>query len=124
MPTPTSRQRFDDYRETVRVRNAEKLPPKRHHGSERSAPKLGSRDRGFWELVREFWRLIGPHHRQILIALFFLTIAIGLRLVPPVGTKLAIDCVLTDPAKPLPAWLDALEIPTDKMQRLVWNAAT
>lgn len=120
MPTPTSRRRFDAYRETVRKRNADKARPTGHHGRDRSAHKLGDRERGFWELIREFWKLIGPHHRQIGIALFFLTIGIGLRLIPPVGTKLAIDCVLTDPAKPIPTWLSSLDLPSDKMQRLVW----
>lgn len=36
-----------------------------------------------------------------------LTVSIGLRLIPPLGTKFAIDSVLTDPPKPLPGWLDA-----------------
>ena len=122
MPTPSSRHRFDEYRETVRQRKVDKSRPVGHHGRERSAIKIGDRDRGFWELIREFWRLIGPHHRQIYVALFFLTIAIGLRLVPPVGTKLAIDCVLTDPPAALPAVLESFELPTDKMQRLLWIA--
>lgn len=123
MPTPTSRHRFDDYLESVRQRNAAKVRPTSHHGPDRTPQKLGTKDRGFWELISEFWSLIRPHHRQVFIALFFLSIAIGLRLVPPVGTKLAIDCVLTDPPKPLPAWLTAYELPTDKMQRLLWIAA-
>ncbi|MCS7467059.1 ABC transporter ATP-binding protein/permease [Stieleria sp. ICT_E10.1] len=123
MPTLPSRHRFDDYRQTVRQRNAEKVRPTGHHGAARSAVKLGTRERGFWELIREFWKLIGPHRRQIVVALFFLSIAIGLRLIPPVGTKLAIDCVLTDPPKPLPSWLAEFDWPTDKMQRLLWIAA-
>ena len=123
MPTLPSRHRFDDYRQTVRQRNAEKVRPTGHHGAARSAIKLGTRERGFWELIREFWKLIGPHRRQIVVALFFLSIAIGLRLVPPVGTKLAIDCVLTDPPQPLPSWLAEFDWPTDKMQRLLWIAA-
>ncbi|MCO8123784.1 ABC transporter ATP-binding protein/permease [Stieleria sp. TO1_6] len=124
MPIPTSRRRFATYRETVRQRIASNEPPPRHRGPDRPAQKLGTRERGFWELIREFWRLIGPHQRQIVVALLFLTIAIGLRLVPPVGTKLAIDCVLTDPPKPLPTWLDSFAVPSDKMLRLVWIAVT
>ncbi|QDV46657.1 Putative multidrug export ATP-binding/permease protein [Stieleria neptunia] len=123
MPTLPSRHRFDDYRQTVRQRNTEKVRPTGHHGAARSAIKLGTRERGFWELIREFWKLIGPHRGQIVVALFFLSIAIGLRLVPPVGTKLAIDCVLTDPPKPLPSWLAEFDWPTDQMQRLLWIAA-
>ena len=122
MPTSPSRRRFDDYRQTVRHRNAAEVRSTGHHGRERNAQKIGDRDRKFWELIREFWRLIGPHHRQIIVALFVLTIGIGLRLMPPVGTKLAIDCVLTDPAKPIPLWLNSLQLPDDKMQRLLWIA--
>ncbi|QEG02026.1 Putative multidrug export ATP-binding/permease protein [Stieleria maiorica] len=123
MPTLPSRHRFAAYRQKVRQRNAQKIRPTGHHGGDRSAVKWGERERTFWELIGEFWKLVGPHRRQIIIALFFLTIAIGLRLVPPVGTKLAIDCVLTDPPKPLPAWLAEFGWPSDKMQRLVWIAA-
>jgi ATP-binding cassette subfamily B protein/subfamily B ATP-binding cassette protein MsbA len=123
MSIHSSRSRFADYRRDVRVRNARKEPPPRHHSASRHPVKLGDRDRGFWELIREFWALVGPHHRQIMIALAFLTVAIGLRLIPPLGTKLAIDSVLTDPPKPLPAWMDAFTLPTGKMDRLLWIAA-
>lgn len=123
MPIQSSRRRFNDFRETVRRRKVEKTRPPRHHGPDRPAVKLGDRDRSFWELIREFWSLLKPHHNQIFIALLFLTFGIGLRLIPPVGTKLAIDCVLTDPPKPLPSWIAAYELPDDKMQRLLWIAA-
>ncbi|MCA9137171.1 MAG: ABC transporter ATP-binding protein, partial [Planctomycetales bacterium] len=122
MTITSSRNRFDDYRETVRKRNADKVRPTGHHGADRSGQKLGERDRGFLELIGEFWKLVGPHHRQIILALSLLTFAIGLRLIPPIGTKLAIDCVLTEPAKPLPWWMESMELPGDKMQRLIWIA--
>ena len=118
MSIPRSRTRFEDYRQSVRERNAQKKPPQRHHGSGQNPKKLGPRERSFWELIQEFWRLVRPHRGQILVALVFLTVAIGLRLLPPVGTKLAIDCVLTDPPKPLPVWLQSLDLPSDPMLRL------
>ncbi|OYP29841.1 ABC transporter ATP-binding protein [Rhodopirellula sp. MGV] len=124
MSIQPSRDRFREYRDTVRKRNTEKQPRSQRgggfHGSSTPTKKLGNRERGFWELIKEFWRLVRPHRRQISVALFFLTIAIGLRLIPPLGTKLAIDCVLTDPPKPLPAYLDGIVLPSDKMTRLLW----
>jgi len=115
-----SRRRFADYRETVR---------QRHQGSKksgttagktesnadvdssqtvRSRKKIGDRERSFWELFKAFWGLIAGHRSTIMASLGFLTIGIALRLIPPLGTKLAIDSVLTAPARPLPQWLDAI----------------
>lgn len=118
----SSRHRFTDYRDKVRQRRASKQPPMRHHGSGRAAVKLGERERGFWELIGAFWRLITPHHSSIIVAMAFLTIGIGLRLIPPLGTKLAIDSVLTEPAKPLPDWISGFDLPSGKMERLLWIA--
>jgi ATP-binding cassette subfamily B protein/subfamily B ATP-binding cassette protein MsbA len=125
MSATTSRRRFSDYRETIRRRHADKerATPRGPHGRDRNAKKLGDRERGVWELVASFWRLVKPHRRQILFALGVLTIGIGLRLLPPVGTKLAIDCVLSEPAKPLPWWLESLALPSDRMERLIWIAS-
>lgn len=115
MPSEPSRTRFAEYQETVRKRNAKDTSadgtPATHGRRERSAKKLGERDRGFWELFRSFLDLTASHRGQILGALFFLTIGIVLRLVPPLGTKLAIDCALTSPPKPLPGWLDSVVNP-------------
>jgi len=118
MPTLPSRIRFAKYRQTVRERNRN---PKAndpssghrgghhgggHHGdSAGGGKKLGTRSRGFFELFREFWRLLGPHRSAVVGSLSILTIAILLKLVPPYGTKLAIDSVLTDPPKPLPSMI-------------------
>ncbi len=126
MPTETSRRRFTEYRQKVRERNAKgaKPPSHGHHHSreDRHVRKLGDRDRGFFELLRSFWALIAAHHKRVIFAIVMLTFGIFLRLIPPVGTKLAIDTVLTSPPKPLPAWLEALPFPTDPMQRLIWIA--
>ena len=122
MPTDPSRIRFDQYRKTVRQRNARgKRPPNRGH-HDRSAKKLGERERNFRELLLAFWKLISPHRAQIVSALGLLTIGIGLRLIPPLGTKLAIDSALTTPPKPLPSWLSSLPIPTAPMD-LLWMIA-
>ena len=104
MPTDPSRSRFEQYRETVRKRNASGEVPLRDH-RDRNPKKLGDRERNFWELLRAFWGLISQQRPQIASALTLLTIGICLRLVPPLGTKLAIDSALTAPPKPLPSWL-------------------
>ena len=119
MPTQPSRHRFSEYRQNVRERNASGERPKPHGQGERNPKKLGERDRKFWELFSQFLTLTAKHRRQIVIALGLLTIGIGLRLIPPLGTKLAIDSALTSPPKALPAWLQALPLPTDPMNLLL-----
>jgi ATP-binding cassette, subfamily B, bacterial len=103
MPIESSRRRFSKYREIVRQRHADPTPSTPHH-RETSPKKLGERDRKFIELFGHFWRLTRPQRHSIVTALFLLTIAIVLRLIPPLGTKLAIDSALTRPANPLPDW--------------------
>jgi ATP-binding cassette subfamily B protein/subfamily B ATP-binding cassette protein MsbA len=127
MPSDPSRSRFIEYRETVRQRNAKNGDSKNGQSppaKEKSKKKIGERDRGFWELFRAFWGLTAAHRGQIFAALFFLTIGIALRLVPPLGTKLAIDCALTAPPKPLPVWLETLSLPDSRMGLLVVIAVT
>ncbi|MEM9365728.1 MAG: ABC transporter ATP-binding protein [Planctomycetota bacterium] len=106
MAVEASRTRFATYRETVRERNrsgrVDRHPVDGSGDAGGSSRKLGTRDRKFLELFRSFWGLVSDSRGSIAIALGLLTISIGLRLIPPLGTKLAIDCVLTKPASPLP----------------------
>lgn len=118
MPILPSRLRFDDYRQTVRERHNSTKDGKSgdqgrsgaspHGDPDRSRKKIGDRERSFIELFGEFWRLIDGHRGTIVGALVFLTISISLRLIPPLGTKLAIDSVLTRPPHPLPKWMAEL----------------
>jgi len=128
MPVIPSRIRFDRYRETVRARNRASKEPASprgdHHGDElradgeeSKARKLGHRQRGFFELLVAFWGLLGSQRRSVVAALSVLTVAIFLKLIPPYGTKLAIDSVLTDPPRPLPELLQRW-LPSD------WSAAS
>ncbi|WP_442507667.1 ABC transporter ATP-binding protein [Novipirellula sp. SH528] len=121
MPIEPSRSRFSSYREKIRQRNSRAKTPESHsyHGSGRSARKLGTRERGFWELFREFIRLIKSYHRQIAGSIALLTVGIVLRLIPPVGTKLAIDSALSTPRKPLPDWTAVLGFPTEPFSLLL-----
>jgi ATP-binding cassette subfamily B protein len=123
MPTLPSRNRFTQYRQKIRERNAsgERLRP--HGHADRNPKKLGERDRKFWELFKEFLGLTSGHRRQIVIALSLLTLGIGLRLIPPYGTKLAIDSALTTPPKPLPQWLGSSLMSDSPMDLLYAIAA-
>ncbi|MEM9645674.1 MAG: ABC transporter ATP-binding protein, partial [Planctomycetota bacterium] len=108
MPVQPSRQRFDEYRDQVRERNAKGKSASTHpHGGERSSKKLGDRERKFLELFRSFLALVRPQRRNVAIAMALLTVGIFMRLIPPLGTKLAIDSALTTPPKQLPAWFES-----------------
>lgn len=117
MPTSPSRSRFAEYQRSVRERNvgAQAAP---QHGRSGNPKKIGVRQRGSWELFREFLRLSSGHRRQIWLALGLLTLATGLRLIPPYGTKLAIDSALTSPPQPLPPVLQSLPFPSSPLPLL------
>ncbi|WP_164103853.1 ABC transporter ATP-binding protein [Candidatus Laterigemmans baculatus] len=121
MPAQSSRSRFSKYRQKVRERQRSKEPvPASPHGSGAGGSrKLGERQRGFLELFGEFWRLLRGHRHQVVASLVILTVAVLLRLIPPAGTKLAIDSVLTDPPRPLPDFLQGWPLPSDPMGLLV-----
>ena len=101
MPTKPSRSRFSEYRQSVRDRHTGGQRPPNHGHGDRNPKKLGERDRKFRELFLQFLALTTKHRGQIITALGLLTIGIGLRLIPPLGTKLAIDSALTSPPKTL-----------------------
>ena len=119
MPTKPSRSRFSEYRQSVRDRHTGGQRPPNHGHGDRNPKKLGERDRKFRELFLQFLALTTKHRGQIITALGLLTIGIGLRLIPPLGTKLAIDSALTSPPKTLPGWLQALPLPTNPMNLLL-----
>ncbi|MEM1068794.1 MAG: ABC transporter ATP-binding protein [Planctomycetota bacterium] len=124
MPIQPSRIRFADYRDKVRQRNEDGNTPPQHAKRERSPTKLGEKDRKVWELLKAFWQLTSTHRRQIVFSLSLLTVAIGLRLVPPLGTKLAIDSALTTPPKPLPQVFQSIPLPESEMGLLVVISVT
>lgn len=107
MPTDPSRSRFTEYRDTVRERNRTSVADKSAK-SERSPKKIGTRDRKFLELFGSFWSLIAAHRPTVLASLALLTVSIGLRLIPPLGTKLAIDSALSTPPRPLPEFIQPI----------------
>jgi ATP-binding cassette subfamily B protein/subfamily B ATP-binding cassette protein MsbA len=94
----SSRSRFRDF-----VRDL--------HGNPSSSPsdaKSSTRPqhRSFWQLFRQFWKLLGARRRHIAVALALVTVSSLLKLAPPAATKLVIDYVL--PGHSLPGRLPIL----------------
>ncbi len=122
-----SRKRYADYRLESRNRPPDRDGGGGFHGSDgppAKQRKLGSEQRSFWNLFLSFLRLIGPHRPAIYFSLGTLTISTLLGLLPPAGTKLAIDYVLADNPLPLPAWTTGWPIPEDPHNRLIVLAAS
>lgn len=117
MPNPTSRARYQEYLEEIRARakkqNEDKLAQKKEKSSQRS----------FWQLLRAFWGQLREHRGKVIFSLATLTLSTLLSLLPPAGTKFAIDYVLTDPPLPVPQWLGNL-LPEDiSRMGLLWVIA-
>ena len=124
---PTSRFEYRDYLAEISKRRKEKSSGEvdsfhsTMSGQEKDA--LVSRShRSFWKLFTSFWVLLRGFRGKILFGLGTVTIATILALIPPLGTKLAIDCALTVPTKPLPSWLRGTLGQPEPMLLLVWIA--
>lgn len=124
MPNSLSSRRFAEYRQQIRERKNVKEPVESHpHGAAGGPPavsrKLGERQRKFGELFVRFWGLLRGHRGPVLAAMAMLTVSTVLRLIPPAGTKVVIDSVLTDPPRPLPEVLGWLPLPSSGFGLLV-----
>lgn len=118
MPTSTSRQRFLDYRNELAERRSNE---KSRHNT--NAPDNEERQqRTFWQLLSQFWGIIKGHRGKVILAMGTLTVATLLALIPPAGTKFAIDYVLTEPGQPIPSWLTNL-LPNLTKMGLLWLIA-
>jgi ATP-binding cassette subfamily B protein len=126
LPLRSSRRRYQDYRAKLKQRRAKKDDSPApavagHGGAAQAAPATGPgepkphkpRSRSFWRLFREFWRLLGGHHRTIALVLVSATISTVFGLMPLYGTKIVFDGVLRDPPLPsqLPAWVNLPQDP-------------
>ncbi len=109
MSLPSSRQRFRDYQQELAERRRLGQPPGRHHSDHPDQMSAAPSHRSFWTLLAKFWKELGEHRHRVVLALVTLTISTLLGLMPPAGTKLAIDYVLTEPRQELPpevsSWL-------------------
>ena len=124
---PTSRFEYRDYLAEISKRHKEKSSGEvdsfhsTMSGKEKDA--LVSRShRSFWKLFTSFWGLLRGFRGKILFGLGTVTIATILALIPPLGTKLAIDCALTVPTRPLPIWVSGTLGQPSPMLLLVWIA--
>ncbi|MCA9193696.1 MAG: ABC transporter ATP-binding protein [Planctomycetales bacterium] len=115
MSRQSSRQRYQDYLSEVSQRRI------KEQSRQSSEPKT-TKTRGFWTLLKQFWNLLAGHQKSVIFALLTLTFSTLLSLLPPAGTKLAIDYVLTDPPQPLPEWIKTY-LPGITGMRLLWCIA-
>ncbi len=129
----SSRNRFQEYLLSVRERKGKPsaVASWSHHGGSetsvvvRESSKESSKDivagsaRSFGRLFFEFLRLLDGHRGRILLGLMALICSTVLGLLPPLGTKLAIDSVLTDPPLPLPSYLPVALARSTPMQ-ILW----
>jgi ATP-binding cassette subfamily B protein/subfamily B ATP-binding cassette protein MsbA len=118
-PTST-RRRFQQYQLDLRNRHTNGQADGSLHGRQ-SPARNKPRTRSAWTLIKSFWDLTLGCRREILFALATLTVATILKLLPPAGTKFAIDYVLSNNPLPpdLPAWL---HLPASPGERLLWLA--
>ncbi|WP_437193170.1 ABC transporter ATP-binding protein [Planctomicrobium sp. SH527] len=93
----SSRQQFQKYLNDLKHRP--RNPNQKQSGTSTSAASTG-RIRTTSQLIRAFWDLLGNQRISVLGALFTLTIATLLGLVPPTATKFVVDYVLGDKLLP------------------------
>lgn len=126
----SSRVRFAEYRKELRALRDRGRKGLAEYDSFHSSMSRSEKDalvsrshRSFWLLFREFWRLLNGFRGRILFGLATLTVSTTLGLLPPLGTKWAIDSALTTPPVPLPTWLDSWLGNPSPYAILCWIAA-
>lgn len=108
---PVSKTEFQKYLATLPSRIKEEKKSKEidsYHASMSGKDKdalVKRTHRSFWQLFRAFWQLLASYQTKIYLGLASLTISTLLALLPPLGTKVAIDSALTNPPAPLPDFL-------------------
>lgn len=123
---PTSRRAYQTYLDDVQERRGEKGTVSGSvHGpvGERIEGKPGA-SRSFWALFRHFWRELGTYRSKVALGLGTLTVSTSLGLIPPLATKLAIDCALMEPRQPLPGYFPEAWNELSPMVLLSWIALT
>jgi ATP-binding cassette subfamily B protein/subfamily B ATP-binding cassette protein MsbA len=110
----SSRRRYQHYREAFKQHETE--------GSSRTAAAHAKSrhhaHRSFMQLFRAFLRIAREHRASIILAMFTVTVATGLKLIPPAATGFVLDNILG--SKPIPAdLLERFGIPADPRELLV-----
>jgi ATP-binding cassette subfamily B protein len=101
--SPTSRTRFRQYRRDAR---AHRTQGTRYTAQAHAKRKKPEHQRSFGQLFSAFWALLRGKRKVIAFSLGTLTIATGLKLVPPAAIGFALDSVLG--SKPMPPLVRAL----------------
>jgi ABC-type multidrug transport system fused ATPase/permease subunit len=117
----SSRARFETYLKDRRAKNARQTVHERVDISAESKRAQRAK-RSFTGLFGAFFSLLMGFRATIIMALFTLSISVGLGLLMPISTKIAIDYIITDEPGPtgLPKFLG--EFTADKGDRveLIW----
>jgi ATP-binding cassette, subfamily B, bacterial len=80
-----------------------------------NSPRRTRRNRSFWVLLREFWKMIEGHRVTVGLCLCTVTIYALATLAAPASTKIVLDYILAKEPKPLPDW-----VPTHNPRELLW----
>jgi ATP-binding cassette subfamily B protein/subfamily B ATP-binding cassette protein MsbA len=126
---PTSRFEYKSYIEELRNRRKDRTALKEqdsYHSTMSGKDKdaLVSRSyRSFWSLFAEFWKLLRGFRGRIIFGLATLTVSTLLALIPPLGTKIAIDCALSTPPQSIPDWLSMFIGNASPTGLLIWIAS-
>ncbi len=134
---PTSRRRYARYRDDLAHHRTEgsRLTAAGHRTKQRSEaaaaatsatphggiPGRRRRSRSSLALFRAFLGMVRPHRTAIIVSLVTVTIATGLKLIPPAATGFVLDSLLGE--KPLPDWVTTLGLPEDPRALLAWTGA-
>lgn len=131
---PTSRRRFAQYREDLQnhLTEGSRLTAAAHRKKKKDATadtsaagetgvtgRKGGRARSSWGLFRAFLGMVRPHRTGVIVSLVTVTVATGLKLIPPAATGFVLDSLLGD--KPLPPWVERLGLPADPSALLAWT---
>lgn len=125
---PTSKSEYFEYLAGLEGRRKERQKRREvdsFHASMSSKEKdaLVSRShRSFFELFRSFWGMLRGHYNKLLVGVVTLTISTGLALIPPLGTKFAIDYALTKPPLAPRDWGGVSFSSWTPLELLVWIA--
>lgn len=114
---PSSKQRFVDYlAESKRKRESGETVPL--HKPHSNAPPRKKLNRGFRQLLWQFWQLLGAEKSAVMFALVTLTISTLMKLIPPAVTKLVIDNALGQSTQPVTQWF-GIPLPANKWQLIL-----
>jgi ATP-binding cassette, subfamily B, bacterial len=121
----SSRTRFESYLKDRRSKSAKQTV--HEHADQSAEEKRAQRaKRSFTGLFGAFLSLLGGFRSVVIAALVTLSISVGLGLLMPISTKIAIDYIITDQPGPtgMPAFLGEFTNERADRVRLIWMLGT